>query len=213
MATINMSSIMQKVRNYPHTDIGKEKTNNVIKQYREKGKNYTEAGDEVITKSKMLELAFELIELLKQTAASYSLPESVIAHFGSLTAKLEDIDDNRFVCYIYFADGDNFGADGKSSLSRPSLENDYREWKGIDNIVALFNNGYSASHPAYGWWNGHAPKGESISRSLTGNEKYAYIRSRQERPSLRFMQTAIEDFYGRYGKKYSLTLTLSDEYI
>ena len=204
MANINISSIMKKVRNFADSEEGKKRSSECIRKYRENNRRTTHSGVEILTKSRMMELAQELIELLKSAANSYDLPNSVKAHFDSLTVIFEDAKndvDGEFICYIYFAD----------DLSRPSLENDYRQWDGINNIVALFNNGYVASKPKFGWWNDHKPQSGSVYRSGI-NSSDAYIRGTQARPSLRFMQATIEDFYSKYAKKYAMTLTLNDIY-
>ncbi len=202
MTQINMSSVMSKVRRYNNSDSGKKKMRDTIKQYRESGKSKTDAGSELLTKPLMAQLADELITILKTTAKSYDLPPSVLAHFDSLTYVFEDLGNDMFQCYIYFLD----------DLSRESLETDENQGEGIDNIVALFNNGYVASSPKYGWWNGHKPTGESIQYSTPGVMNDAYVISRQWRVSLNFMQNAIEDFYSKYSNKYAMSLTLSDDY-
>lgn len=201
MANINMSSIVSKVSKYATSKDGKKRINDVSKKYREEGKTKTEGGSEILTKARMAELATELISILKTTAASYDLDASVMKHFDSLDYIFQDLGDDKFECYIYFND----------NLSRPSLENDYKQWGGINNIVALFNNGYVASAPKYGWWNGHTPSGESVCRSGVGSAN-AYIQGTQARPSLRFMQSAIEDFYSKYAKRYAMTVALDDDY-
>ena len=202
MAQINMSSIMGKVRQYNNTDAGKKKIQETVRKYRESGKSKTDAGAELLTKPLMAQLANELIDILKTTAQSYDLPPSVLAHFNSLTYVVEDLGNDMYQCYIYFMD----------DLSRESLETDENQGDGINNIVALFNNGYVASAPKYGWWNGHAPTGNSIQFSTPGVSNDAYVVSRQWRVSLGFMQNAIEDFYSKYRNKYAMSLTLSDEY-
>lgn len=201
MANINMSSIMSKVSKYATSKDGKKRINDVLKKYREDGKTKTEGGSEILTKARMAELATELISILKTTAASYDLATSVMKHFDSLDYIFQDLGDDKFECYIYFND----------DLSRDSLETDYNQGEGINNIIALFNNGYVASAPKYGWWNGHAPSGESVYRSGVGSTN-AYIQGTQARPSLRFMQSAIEDFYSKYAKRYTMTVVLDDDY-
>lgn len=203
MAQINMSSIMEKVKQHNRSDSGKKKIQETIKSYRESGKSKTDAGTELLTKPIAVQLAEELIDILQKTAKSYTLPESVLAHFDSLTYIFEDLGNGKFQCYIYFLD----------DLSRESLETDYNPGDGIHNIVALFNNGYVAGKPKYGWWNGTAPTGESIIRSGLGSiNNDAYVIGRQWRVSLNFMQSAIEDFYSKYSSKYAMSLTLSDDY-
>lgn len=203
MAQINMVSIMNKVKRFSSAEAGKKRTQEVIQKYRNTGKNQTEAGSEILTKSIMASLANELIDTLKITAQGYDLPPSVLAHFNSLTYMVEDLGNDMFQCYIYFSD----------DLSRESLETDENQGEGINNIVALFNNGYVASAPKYGWWNGHSPTGNAIQYATPGiTNNYAYIVSKQWRVSLGFMQSAIEDFYSKYRGKYQMSLTLSDEY-
>ena len=119
-------------------------------------------------------------------------------HFDSLDYAIEDSGSGDYECYIYFTD----------DLSRNSLETDDSQGEGINNIVALFNNGYVASAPKYGWWNGHSPTGESVYRSGQNNNS-AYVRSTQARPSLHFMQAAIEDFYKKYKSKYKMSVLLN----
>lgn len=192
---------MSKVRRYASSKDGKNRVNNIIRKYRNEGITKTDGGSEILTKARMAELAAELISILKTTAASYDLAPSVMKHFNSLDYVFQDLGNEKFECYIYFND----------DLSRDSLEDDYNQGEGINNIIALFNNGYVASAPKYGWWNGHAPAGESIHRSGIGNTS-AYIQGTQARPSLRFMQAAIEEFYSKYAKQYAMTVVLDDDY-
>lgn len=202
MANLNMSSIMSKVRNFTNSKEGKEKIDRILKEYRKNGISKTEAGSEVLTYTRMSELAQELISTLKMTAASHNLPRSVMNHFNSLDYMMQDLGDNKFECYIYFND----------DLSRESLDSGEYQGDGINNIVALFNNGYVASDHVYGWWDGHKPTGESIMHSMTGDESYAFVRSKIGRPSLRFMQRSIQDFYSKYSKQYTMNIILNDDY-
>lgn len=52
---------------------------------------------------------------------------------------------------------------------------------GIDDIVLLLNNGYTASHSVYGSWPGHTARGE-------------YIHSLASRPGYEFINRAIAKF-------------------
>ena len=98
----------------------------------------------------------------------------------------------------------------KNAIQRDSLENDdpyFLEYngftgEGIENIVALFNNGARANDYVYGYWNGHKPSGEGLSRSLTGEEDYAWVRSVKEREPLYFMQEAADEFNAMFKDKY-----------
>lgn len=77
-------------------------------------------------------------------------------------------------------------------LFRPSLYP--AGYGGVNNIVALFNNGYTASHHVYGSWHGNR------------------VRSRLSRPGLHFMQAAVADFNGGHGAANNIVARLSDEY-
>lgn len=198
MALINEASISKKLKQWSLTKPGKQRMSDAIRTMKKQGKRKTAGGSEILTIPMMQALAQELIHTLKTTAASYNLAPSVMKHFDSLDYAIEDSGSGDYECYIYFTD----------DLSRNSLETDDSQGEGINNIVALFNNGYVASAPKYGWWNGHSPTGESVYRSGQNNNS-AYVRSTQARPSLHFMQAAIEDFYKKYKSKYKMSVLLN----
>lgn len=77
-------------------------------------------------------------------------------------------------------------------MYRPSLNP--AKYGGVDNIVALFNNGYKASDYVYGNWHGNR------------------VRSTISRPGLNFMQEAVSDFNGGYGAANDIVAKLSGEY-
>lgn len=80
------------------------------------------------------------------------------------------------------------------AIRRDSLYSD--EYNGVDNIIALFNNGYKASNPVYGYWN-------------TAKKR---VRSTVSRPSLSFMQEAINEFNSTYGNQYACRAKLGEQY-
>ena len=204
MAVVDMNSIAKKCKAWSETQNGKKRMREEILQKARSGQRYSGCGDELVTDAVMDRLAMEMIDMLKRTAASYDLAPSVMAHFDKLVYTSRERRGGTMEYVIYFAD----------DLSRESLTNHMREeddYIGIDNIVALFNNGYVASKPVYGLWYGHeSTVGSGQYRSLPG--VYAYVKSRQARPSLHFMQQAIEDFCAKYSKKYNLTIELADMY-
>ena len=77
-------------------------------------------------------------------------------------------------------------------------------YEGVDNIVALFNNGYHAKNFVYGWWDGHKATGDGVLRSGVDTD-FAYVRSKKEREALRFIQQAVMDFNASYGAEYGVT--------
>lgn len=200
-ASINLDAIMKKVSAYSKTDSGKEKMREVIQRYKENGTGKTGAGDKVITESDMLIAASKMITVLRATAQSYGLPASVIKHFDSLEcSEIHEMPDGSSVIYIYFGD----------DLHRDSLYSD--GYDGVNNIIALLNNGYNAKNYVYGYWDNHSPTGES---KLDGRsiDTSAYIRSRKNREGLQFIQQAIRDFNGNYGTDFNVTAIASDEYM
>lgn len=133
------------------------------------------------------------------TAASYDLPESVMKHIAGMSSENYIQTKDGFEIPLYFA-GD---------LHRDSLENDITfnalGFVRINNIVALFNNGYTASNHVYGAWFGHG------TNTSSGNN-FAWVRSKIERPALRFIQQAISDFNGNYGAEYGVTAVAAEIY-
>lgn len=200
MASINMASIMNKVGAYSRSVNGKLRMQECIQNYTREGRQKTEAGSKIINDADMQIAASKMIELLKNAAMACDLPASVMSHFNSLTASaIERAPDGSAIIYI------RFGGD----LHRKSLYED--EYDGVDNIVALLNNGYHANNYVYGSWDGHSPKGESVADVRT-TEGSAYIRSRKNREGLGFIQRAVQDFNSIYGSEYNVTAEAGDDY-
>lgn len=207
---INMSSVMGKVRAFSESSNGKQRMKACIEKYGKEGRAMTAAGDRLLTDDMMWEAAAKMITVLRATAKDFDLPESVMKHFDSLDCSSPiRMPDGSSVVYIYF--DDKFD----DSLHRDSLENGENGYTGdgINNIIALFNNGAHASKFVYGWWNGHEPEGESIYRSGGDlHTKYAWVRSKKDREPMRFMQQAVIDFNGNYGHEYGVTAVVGDDY-
>ena len=137
-------------------------------------------------------LANELISMIKA-----NLPESIASTGATLSVVSKDIDDNGNAMVIIDFD--------KGALFRESLEWVDRDGTpngkssgGVQNIVALFNNGYGPiSRPMFGAWNTHG--GVIVDATPT-------------RPALHFMQDAVRMFNTKYGARYSVTATVGSEY-
>lgn len=200
MVTINMSSIMRKVSAHSRTDKGKAEMRERIQKYRADGVGKTGGGGKVVTEADMWTAATKMIDVLRSTAQSYGLPASVMRHFDSLAcSRIYEMPDGSSIIYIYFED----------DLHRDSL---YPEgYDGVQNIIALLNNGYHAKDYVYGRWAGHSPAGGS---KLDGGsaDASAYIRSRKDREGLRFIQQAVKDFNGNYGADFNVTAVAGDSY-
>lgn len=210
--SINLVSIMAKVNSYAKSNEGRTRTQEYLKGIASKGGHTTASGKNIYNEEKINELIKLYIDILRATARSFDLPDSVMKHIDNMTYSNPQY--LKEGCYIglYF-DGD---------LSRPSLNpDDYGDPgdkdRGVDgksklsNIVALFNNGYDASKTVFGWWEGHSPTNESIYRSGV-NAKDAWIRSLQSRPALNFIQEATNDFNKMYGKQYDITISIDPMY-
>lgn len=207
---LNMSSIMGKVRTFSESSGGRQYMKACIERYEKEGRNKTAAGDKLVTEDMMWEAAAKMITVLRDTAREYDLPESVRKHFDSLecTSPIR-LRDGVTVVYVYFQDEIDGG------LHRDSLEDGGNGYtgEGINNIIALFNNGAHASDYVYGWWNGHEPQGESVYRSGGDlHAKYAWVRSKKDREALHFIQQAVGDFNGNYGWEYNVTAVVGDDY-
>jgi len=187
---------MGKLQAYANTSAGKKRMKDCLQSARDSGKPLA-SGEKVVGKKQMLEMANALAEMIRKR-----LPAS-ISDVGETLAVGTPVrhPDGSYEVVLSF---------DASALHRDSLENDLG-YNGIDNIVALFNNGYHAQNYVYGWWNGHRPSGESVYRSGTTSE-YAWVRSEKEREALQFMQDAEAEFNTVYASKYGVVVQLGSDY-
>lgn len=149
---IDMNSIMEKVSAFSKSNRGKKLMSNTIARYKRDGVRKTQAGSIIITEDYMHEVAQELIFDLQQMASQLRLegviPDSVARHFWSLDVRSikSNSESGKYIVSIEFMD----------NLSRPSLmtysASGSRTGGGIDNIISLFNTGYSAKGAVYGFW-------------------------------------------------------------
>lgn len=192
---------MSKVSAYAQSSAGKEKMNKRIQQYVSSGVKQTAAGDKILTEDKMWEAVSKFLYVMRVTAAEYGLPESVMEHINGLESagQIRKTPDGYEIA-LYF-EGD---------LHRDSLDNDLG-YEGVDNIVALFNNGYHARNYVYGWWDGHKATGDGVLRSGVGTD-FAWVRSKKEREPLHFIQQAVHDFNANYGADYGVTAVAGTAY-
>lgn len=182
MALINTDAIMDKVYAYEKSDKGQKRMQQTLNKYIRNNVDKTQAGSKVLTQKRMKEAGRKLVEMLKQSANSCGLPDSVAAHFGSLKCGNPIMQaDGSYLMEIHFTD----------DLTRASLQPE--DYGGVRNIVAIFNNGYprdrgrseAISHIA-GWWHG---------KNTTALEY---------RPGLFFMQSAVNDFNMNYGRDFDI---------
>lgn len=184
---------MGKVSAYAQSKEGNERMKKCIQEYSEAEISRTAAGSKVRTVKDMQAAAQKFINIMKSTALNYNLPDSVMAHINGLEAGNIRKTSEGFEIPLFFA-GD---------LHRDSLENDLN-YDGIDNIVALFNNGYHASNYVYGWWRTRKTDGGAAFES-SNRDDFAWVRSKKDREALHFIQQAITDFNANYGAEYDVT--------
>jgi len=182
MATINFASINAKVRDYMNSPEGRRRAQEKLDEYINSGKDRTKAGSYVMNKHRMRRIADEFVNAVRtygtasaiSTGTGFSDPSSVIELFQTMQiSNVEKLDSQTYKVTI------NFTGD----LSRPSL--DATKYGGIDNIIALFNNGYAAPGAEYviGSWHGG---------TISGNPF---------RDSGRFMQAAQRQIESKYASR------------
>lgn len=198
---MNLASLQQKLDAWEKSPEGQKRIQDTIDRYRKEGRKFTNAGSPLDGKARLIEAADKMISCLRSAATDAGLPVSVRAHFDSLDyTNPVEVGDGKYMVSVYFSD----------DLHRDSLENDLG-YEGIDNIIALFNNGAHAENFVYGWWNNHSPSGEAVSRSMPG-DSYAWVRSKKDREGLHFIQQAVNDFNGNYGSMYNVTAKAGSDY-
>lgn len=211
MASINMNSIMGKVGAYSRSVEGKLRMKQRIDSLASAGINKTAGGGEIITETDMYRAAIKMMDVLKQAARESNLPPSVMQHILTMDcSKPYKMSDGHMEIWIYF------GGD----MHRDSLEDGYGYYEdkfggytgeGVNNIVALFNNGAHAKNYTYGWWNGHAAAGDAVAHS-GADDGFAWVKSKKDREGLHFIQQAVNDFNGNYSADYNVTAIAGDDY-
>ena len=179
---INYASIEAKAKAYMDGAKGQERARTKLQEYMVTGKDRTKAGSYVMNHTRMRRIADEFVRAVQRLASaqalssgsSFSDPSSVVELFQSMSiSNPEKLDENTYKVTV------NFTGD----LSRRSLEPD--RYGGIDNIVALFNNGYVAPGAEYviGTWHGETTSGLPI------------------RDGGRFMQAAQQHIESKYASR------------
>ena len=186
---LSTGDIMSKLNVYAQSSEGQKRMNDKIQSYRKgsdphvKATGKTYGGGSIMNDKEMIKAAKELISMVRSAAASAGLPTSVMEHVESLDHTMPHIN-----------------ADGSASIQIYITDNTHRDslmpqkYGGVENIVAIFNSGYSADGRVYGVWHG---------------EK---IVSLEQRQGSFFMQKAVNAFEAKYGSKYDVSVDLSSEY-
>lgn len=191
--SINEKSIMDKVRKFSKTDKGKSIMNDKIRSYMHDGVSRTNGNSTIATESDMIHEAEKLkrsiLDTVQSLVASGELPECIYQIVNEMNIEMpferkSFIDgETQYEMGLWFDD---------DMIKRQSLmrvdNKDIRTGNGINNIVAMFNNGVDTDKTVFGIWENHL--GEEI---FVG-------KSKNKRPALRFMQDGIESY-----KKYLMT--------
>lgn len=179
--TINEASIQAKVAAWSRSSAGQAKIGRVISDYIATGRSACVITGDVVTKAQMMEAANKMKSILQQFATG--LPASVQAHVAGVS--IGPLVENGPGSY-------SISLDFSGDMARPSLQPSV--YGGVDNIVALFNNGYRAGGKVYGMWHGH-PTG-----------------SLQERVGTHFVTQAVAAFNSTCGGQYHAVATASGQY-
>lgn len=172
--SVSPSQIMVALNHYIASPAGKQAI-----------KNMALNGEIVFRSDQEAEEAAEVLErALSSAAGSCGLPSSVMSHIDSASHSVPVINKEDGSGHITISLG--------GDLSRPSL--DPSRYYGIDNIVALFNSGYSARDYVFGEWHGKETQ------------------SLLQRPGLHFMEAAVNDFNSGYGPAHNATARLVGDY-
>ena len=182
----------------------------------------------IMTKERALEAGQRFTEILLEVAQENNVPEDVLITIASLTAEYTGT--KATGAYEYKKqDTIEIRLSFELDLLRDSL---MREKYGtIDNIVALFNNGYHARNYVYGPWyfSSYSSKEktkEMRSKRLAGynshnrlipaghadysqysaftKNKYIWIRSKKDREPLNFIQEAVSRYKSLYRDEYNI---------
>lgn len=191
---MNWASILKQAEAAMNTPQRKAESKNIANKYiisggtlgnRKALKPISQAGEKFIEvlKSKIQEHA-------GSDYSSGELGDTAVSAASNLTASTPYQDGNAFTIDINF----------EGNLYRSSLAPD--KYGGVDNIVALLNNGYDAGKYVYGIWKGH----EGLYTEET-------IRSLPNRAGAHFIQEAVEEFNSTYGAEYGvMKIIISDKY-
>lgn len=182
---INMNSIMKKVEDWSKTAEGKRRMQKVIDDSLDAGSLTTPSGAEIIPMRRIEEMVSNLLDALYLVAQSYDVPPSVLEHIAQLQKLKPKVIQRKAVVDVYFG----------GNLHRDSLMPE--RYGGVNNIVALLNNGY--------------PENENIGK-VWGTWHSMRIHGLTERTGLHFIQEAVDGFNREYGTQYNVTAVAGDDY-
>lgn len=202
---MSLQSITNQINKYLSSNKGKEKVRNVLTSYAQQGKVKTNAGSLIFSEDIMFRAVNDLKAMIiknymEADASNPNHPNSVFMDVSSISADLPILTNGQYEVALRFT----------NNLSRDSLDSD--NYDGVDNIIALFNNGYTARNYVYGWWDVHKfPGGHAVINNVVVDSDI-YTRSKLSREGSHFMQKAVDEFNAAYGR-YGITAILNKDYL
>ena len=170
--SLDEAAVEAKVKKYLNSPQGKKKLQDKVNQYIDNDTRQSQGGSKIVTLAWANELARELCDLINSHAAGAGLAESVQAHVQSLTPLWAERGHLGSVkAGLSFRD---------ANMARPSVIPQI--YGGVDNIVAMFEFGWNAKAPLFGWW----------------HIVHDYVQTRQFQPPLHFIGSAVEEFNSKY---------------
>lgn len=172
MSSINIESILAKAKACTETTQFQKKVEQKTDTLITSGGIASTSGGRMVTVGGMNMAAAKFIEVLKSEieGSDIAISNAISLEHGSPVK----VGVNKYQIDVWFS----------NNLHRESLVPD--KYGGIENIVALFNNGYSAGNTVYGIWHG-----EQIA-SLT------------ERIGIHFIESAVRNYMGNYASEYGV---------
>lgn len=188
---ISEAALLGKANAYAKTKAGKEKMNECLTNAVSTGKPLA-SGSKVVSQADMDSIAKSFLVLLRR-----KFPASIgdLGYTLGYSKPVKKPDGSYEVVFTF-----------RSELHRDSISSEPEYAGGIDNIVALFNNGYNANNSVYGVWNVQGSGTHSSPDTVC-------VKSVSSRAPLQFMQEAKAEFDGIYGAKYGVTVVLGSDYL
>lgn len=184
---MQINSIMKKVKDFIETPKGREKIREARIDAFTKGKKFG-TGEGITSPNDYVEVAKKYFDTLETTVngdgRSSSSLKQIVKNLKNTSTILNPakVSRTRIGVEIEF---------DKKSLVRESVDYDYKR-SSIDNIVALFNNGFDV------------PEGNTPYGNWEHNGRYYHIKGWTHRDALKFMQTASRNFKAENREKYKL---------
>jgi hypothetical protein len=210
--SIGSDGLLAKVKAWAETKEGKERMDVAISSA-QSGNGKLASGKTVLTEAKVREISDGLVAIIEKHLPA-SITEGSRSVLDGLYVSSPTLENGKYTVTIKF-----------SNLYRSSLFNDSpnaKHYDGIDNIVALLNNGVDDSHipqtPVYGWWEGHSAATAEISRrnkridAADWGGDGVWVRSRTDFKGLHFLDDIKREFYATYGQQYNVELIFGADY-